>query len=75
MIPKYYARSEADKRFDDQIRSNVKKGGDKAMMALYLQNQEILNLLRRMDIAKNTAPNIGGDYYETRVKIEEETNI
>lgn len=46
---KYYARSEQEKEFDDEIRNAVYNDGTKAEMALYIQNQEILNLLRQID--------------------------
>lgn len=50
----YYARQdeglkEKDRNFDDQLRETVKSSGDRALMALYTQNQEILNLLRRIE--------------------------
>lgn len=45
----YYVRNVAEKEFDDMIRSSVYHDGDKAQMALYLQNQTILNMLRHLD--------------------------
>lgn len=45
----YYTRNEQEKELDDWIRSAVYDNGTKAEMALYIQNQEILNLLRRLD--------------------------
>mgnify|MGYP006873046349 CR=1 FL=1 len=45
----YYAREGSkDREFDDWIRQKVLDTGDKGLMALYVQNQEILNLLRRL---------------------------
>lgn len=44
----YYAADVSERRFDDQIRKIVKKNGSKADMALYIQNQEILSMLRAM---------------------------
>ena len=44
----YYASNEAERRFDDQIRSAVMEDGSKADMALYIQNQAILSMLRKM---------------------------
>ena len=44
----YYARKGSkDREFDDWVRQKVLDTGDKAAMVLYVQNQEILNLLRR----------------------------
>jgi len=45
----YYARNVAEKELDDMVRSKVYHDGDKVQMALYLQNQAILNLLRHID--------------------------
>jgi len=45
----YYARNEEEKRFDDQIRSVVYDKGTKTEMAIYLQNQTILNMLRHIE--------------------------
>ena len=45
---KYYAGNEKEKKFDDWIRDAVRMEGSKADMALYIQNQAILNMLRRM---------------------------
>ena len=45
---RYYARNEQDKIFDTQIRAAMHKDASKAQMALYIQNQEILNLLRKL---------------------------
>jgi hypothetical protein len=44
----YYARNDVDVKFDNWVRSNV-MDGSKAEMALYVQNQEILSMLRRID--------------------------
>lgn len=46
---KYYARTDEERHFDDEIRSKIYSSGTKAEMALYIQGQEILNLLRRID--------------------------
>lgn len=46
---KYYARNEKEKKFDDRIRDAVCTEGSKADMALYIQNQAILNMIRRME--------------------------
>lgn len=48
-IFKYYARNEKEKKFDDWIRDIVRIEGSKADMALYIQNQAILNAIRRME--------------------------
>ena len=45
---RYYARNAEDKALDDQIRRTVRKSDDPALMALYLQGQAILNLLRKL---------------------------
>lgn len=47
---KYFARNENEKNFDDEIRETLLRFGDKAQMALYLQNQMILNELRRLSV-------------------------
>lgn len=47
---KYFARNEKEKKFDDEIRDTLLRFGDKAQMALYLQNQMILNELRRLSV-------------------------
>lgn len=44
----YYARNDADVKFDDWICANC-MDGSKTEMALYVQNQEILSMLRRID--------------------------
>lgn len=44
----YYARNKKEKDLDDQIRNALLNFGDKAQMAIYLQNQMILNELRRI---------------------------
>lgn len=44
----YYAGNDKEKQFDDDIRNTIKSGGDKDHMAIYVQQQEILNQLRRM---------------------------
>ena len=49
----YYARNEKEKEFDDCIRNAVYENGTKVEMALYVQNQEILNLLRRIEDSLN----------------------
>ncbi|MCI9004414.1 MAG: hypothetical protein HFH39_04070 [Lachnospiraceae bacterium] len=46
---KYYARNEKEKKFDDWIRDAVRTEGSKADMALYIQNQALLNMIRRME--------------------------
>lgn len=43
----YYAGNEAEKKLDDQIRDTLIAEGNKVDMALFLQNQAILNMLRR----------------------------
>ena len=49
----YYAANAEERRFDDQIRTAVRKHGSKADMALYIQNQEILSILRMIrDMSK-----------------------
>lgn len=44
----YYARSKYEKDLDSNIRKIIIEDGDKTRMALYLQQQEILNILRKM---------------------------
>jgi hypothetical protein len=46
----YYARGSEDRQLDDELREIVKNSGDEGLMAIYIQNQEILSLLRRHDI-------------------------
>ena len=43
----YYAGNEKEKKLDDQLREAVRASGGKAEMALFIQNQEILSMLRR----------------------------
>ena len=43
----YYAGNDAERKFDNQIRNTVYNEGNKVDMALYLQNQAILNMLRQ----------------------------
>lgn len=50
---KYFARNDAEKKFDDEIRETLLKFGTKTEMALYLQNQMILNELRRLSIGNS----------------------
>ncbi len=45
----YYAQSEKEKEFDSEIRKAVHHTGSRAEMALYIQNQTILNMLRHME--------------------------
>lgn len=47
-MSKYFARSDNDKEFDMTIRDTVKEAGSKTSMAMYLQGQEQLNLLRTL---------------------------
>ena len=54
----YYVRHEREKEFDDSIRDAVKSVNDKALMALYVQNQAILNMLRKMDDKQTALRNI-----------------
>lgn len=44
----YFARNDEDRKLDDQIRDTIKASKTKSHMALYLQGQEELNLLRRI---------------------------
>ena len=44
----YYARSDKEIKFDDTIRKVCKAEGKESTMGLYLQGQEILSLLRRI---------------------------
>lgn len=46
---KYYARNEEERSFDREIRSKVYDCGTKSEMALYIQGQAILNLLRHIE--------------------------
>lgn len=45
----YYAEGVDEKRFDNAIRKAVFSGESKAEIALYMQNQEILNQLRQLN--------------------------
>lgn len=45
----YYARNEYERKLDNQIREAVRGTGDKDKMAMFVQGQETLNLLRRID--------------------------
>lgn len=45
----YYARNKAEKGFDHEMREKVRRNGTKAEMALYIQNQAILNMLRHIE--------------------------
>lgn len=47
-MSKYYARNDSDVKFDTEIREEIKANGNRALMALYKQNQEILNLMRTL---------------------------
>lgn len=47
-MSKYFARNDGDKEFDMTIRDTVKEAGSKTSMAMYLQGQEQLNLLRML---------------------------
>ncbi len=47
-MSEYFALSEKDIEFDNTIRESVKKSKSKSHMALYLQGQEELNLLREL---------------------------
>lgn len=47
-MPNYYARTDEEREFDDTIRESVKSSKSKSHMALYLQGQEELNLLRHI---------------------------
>lgn len=42
----YFARNEHERKFDDERRESIAKYGSKADRELYLQNQEILNIIR-----------------------------
>ena len=47
-MSQYFALNEKDIEFDNNIRDTVKKSRSKSHMALYLQGQEELNLLREL---------------------------
>lgn len=47
-MSKYFARCDSDQEFDATIRDTVKESGSKTSMAMYLQGQEQLNLLRTL---------------------------
>lgn len=49
MQHKYYARTEEERAFDNGLRQKVQEEGTDVEMALYIQNQSILSMLRRMD--------------------------
>ena len=48
-MSRYYARSYKEKEFDDRIRETAKSTQDPYKMAMYVQGQATLNLLRRID--------------------------
>lgn len=47
-MSKYFALNESDIEFDNTIRESIKNTKSKSHMALYLQGQEELNLLREL---------------------------
>lgn len=47
-MSKYFARNDEDREFDSTIRDSVAEDGGKISMAMYLQGQEQLNLLREL---------------------------
>lgn len=47
-MSQYFALNEKDVEFDNTIRESIKKSKSKSHMALYLQGQEELNLLREL---------------------------
>lgn len=47
-MSEYFALNEKDIEFDNTIRESIKKSKSKSHMALYLQGQEELNLLREL---------------------------
>lgn len=47
-MSKYYARNDNDRSVDATIRNTVREEGNRSHIALYLQGQEELNLLREM---------------------------
>ena len=47
-MSKYFARNDEDREFDSTIRDTVSEDGGKISMAMYLQGQEQLNLLRAL---------------------------
>lgn len=47
-MSQYFVLDEKDIEFDNDIRENIKKSKSKTHMALYLQGQEELNLLREL---------------------------
>ena len=48
-IAKYYARNKQELDFDNKIRDICHENGSKVEMALYLQGQDILSRLRRIE--------------------------
>lgn len=56
----YYAGSESEVKLDTQLRDTVREHGSKAEMALFVQNQEILSLLRRQRDGVPYCPKIKG---------------
>lgn len=45
----YYARNEKEKEFDRRIRETAKSTNDPYKMAMYVQGQARLNILRRIE--------------------------
>lgn len=52
---KYYARTNEEKKFDSELREKIAESGSPSEMALYIQNQAILSMLRRLEETIDTA--------------------
>lgn len=46
-VTTYYAANDEERKLDARRREKVKASGDAALMSMFIQNQEILSLLRR----------------------------
>lgn len=46
-VTTYYASNSLEREMDSERRNAVRKADDKALMSIFIQNQEILSMLRR----------------------------
>lgn len=58
-ITTYYAANDEERKLDSDRRRNVKESQDKALMSLFIQNQEILSMLRRQRDMKGYNVGVG----------------
>lgn len=61
---KYYARTDEEKKFDSELRDAIADSGSPSEMALYIQNQAILSMLRRLEETIDTMELRGCKDYE-----------